>query len=204
MSSREYRALETPKHLLAYSQERRRRQIFWKKAACNQSKFFNFGKEACYGLPDKSSLCGTRFQLSSAKNVRTINSRQPRVQIPILLCYKHTAFCPGVEIFPEKMCGQRAALSCQYNQPFGDYYQPVLDYWEKWKSSVNNDLFRFLTHIQAGLLILQSDPDFKENFVWMSTKRLDPQSISLWSKWQKSHGDPALVRALLLCPQDAL
>ena len=98
-----------------------------KKSACNQNKFFNFGKEACYGPPDKSSLCGTCFQLSSAKNVRTINSRQPCAEIPILLCYKRAAFCPGVEIFLGKTCGQRAAVSCLYHQPFGDYYQPVLD-----------------------------------------------------------------------------
>lgn len=116
-----------------FSGVKEKADILKKKAVCNQNKFFNFGKEACYGLPDKSSLCGTRFQLSSAENMRTINSRQPCVEIPILLCYKHTAFCLGVEIFLEKMCGQRAAVSCQYNQPFWDYYQPVLDYWENEK-----------------------------------------------------------------------
>jgi len=101
-----------------------------KKSACNQNKFFNFGKEACYGPPDKSSLCGACLQLGSANNVRTINSRQPCAEIPILLCYKHAAFRPGIEIFLGKRCGQRAAASCRYNHPFGDYYQTPLDYWE--------------------------------------------------------------------------
>lgn len=127
MSSSEYHALETAKHLLACSRERKEKAHILKKSACKQSKFFNFGKEASYGPPDKSSLCGTRFQLGSAKNVRTVNSRQPCAEIPILLCYERAAFRPSIEVFPGKRCGWRAAVSSRYNQPFGDYYQPVLD-----------------------------------------------------------------------------
>lgn len=90
-----------------------------KKSACNQNKLFNSGMEACYGPPDKSLCCGVCFQLSSARNVRATNPGQCVLKFP--LCSKDAALCPGAEIFLGKRHGQRAAVSCWYNQPFGDY-----------------------------------------------------------------------------------
>lgn len=96
--------------------------------ACLQSKqAFNFGKEACSGLHDKSLLGRGCVQLCSAVDVKTIGYRQPRAKIPNLLCYQHSVFCLSIKIFLRKRCGQRAAASCQDNLPLGGYYQPVLD-----------------------------------------------------------------------------
>lgn len=127
MSSSECHALETPKHLLTGSQERGRQPMFRKSLLAIRASFLILERKHV------TDCRGTRLQLCSAENVETISSRQLYAEIAILLHCEHAAFCPGTEIFLGKRCGQRAALSCRYNQPVGDYYQPVLDYWENEK-----------------------------------------------------------------------